>query len=243
MVKNDTLNFAKKGKNDEFYTDLIDIDKELSHYTSIFRNKVVLCNCNDSTDSNFYRYFTMNFFNLRFKKLISVSYNKGGNGECYIYNINRDQDPYLGSRGDKHLANDCLRVRLKGDGDFRSPECTDLLKQADIIVTNPPFSLFREFIALMFKYNKQFLVLGNINAVTYKEIFPLIRDNKMWLGPSIKSGDRKFYIPDNYPLNAASCGIDETGHKFIRVKGVRWFTNLDHKKRHESILLTKKYYQ
>ncbi|MBR0095647.1 MAG: hypothetical protein IJP88_00505, partial [Synergistaceae bacterium] len=124
---------------------------------------------------------------------------------------------------------------IKSNGDFRSLPCVNLLKQADIVVTNPPFSLFREYVAQLMKYNKKFVIIGNVNCVTYKEIFPLIKDNKMWMGVSIHSGDRKFYVPEYYPLKAAGCGIDEEGRRFIRVKGVRWFTNLDINKRHEPI--------
>ena len=132
-------------------------------------------------------------------------------------------------------------TRLEGDGDFRSPECIKLLKQSDIVVTNPPFSLFREYIAQLIQYDKNFLVIGNLNAMHYKEIFSLFKENKMWLGASIHSGDRKFTVPDTYPLDAAGCGIDETGQRFIRVKGVRWFTNLDYKKRHEEFVFIRKY--
>ena len=132
--------------------------------------------------------------------------------------------------------------KLKGDGDFRSEECIRYLKEADIVVTNPPFSLFREYIAQLIAYQKSFLIIGNVNAITYKEIFPLIKDNRLWLGASIHSGDRKFYVPDDYPLHAAGCGIDKNGRKYIRVKGVRWFTNLDYATRHEKLILYKKYY-
>ena len=132
--------------------------------------------------------------------------------------------------------------KLKGDGDFRSDECIEYMKQADVVITNPPFSLFREYVAQLIEYEKNFLIIGNVNAITYKEIFPLIKDNKMWLGASIHSGDRKFYVPDDYPLKASGCGEDENGRKFIRVKGVRWFTNLDYTKRHEELVLYKKYY-
>ena len=130
---------------------------------------------------------------------------------------------------------------LKGDGDFRSAECVELLKEADIVVTNPPFSLFREYVALLEKYHKQYLIIGNVNAITYKEIFPLIKDNRLWLGASIHSGDREFRVPDNYPLNATGCRIDENGIKYIRVKGVRWYTNLDYSQRHENLILYKTY--
>lgn len=130
---------------------------------------------------------------------------------------------------------------LRQHGDFRSQECIELLKEADIVVTNPPFSLFREYLAQLMKYEKKFLIIGNVNAISYKEVFPLIKENRLWLGPSITSGDRKFNVPDNYPLNAAGCGIDSDGRKYIRVKGVRWFTNLDHNKRHEEMDLVCRY--
>lgn len=130
---------------------------------------------------------------------------------------------------------------LDGDGDFRSDECVELLKEADIVVTNPPFSLFREYVAQLIEYEKQFIIIGNVNAITYKEFFPLLKNNQVWIGASIHSGDRKFNVPDDYPLNAAGCGIDSDGKKFIRVKGVRWFTNIDYEERHEDLILYKNY--
>ena len=132
-------------------------------------------------------------------------------------------------------------THLQGDGDFRSKECIELLKQANIVITNPPFSLFREYVAQLIKYNKKFLIIGNMNALTYKEFFPLVQANRVWLGPSISSGDREFGVPEDYPLKATTCRIDESGNKFIRVKGIRWFTNLEHKKRHEDLILYKRY--
>lgn len=132
-------------------------------------------------------------------------------------------------------------TELAGDGDFRSPECLALLDEADIVVTNPPFSLFREYVAVLMEHGKKFIIIGNVNVITYKEFFPLLMGNRVWIGPSIHSGDRAFYVPDDYPLDAAGCGIDETGRKFIRVKGIRWFTNLDFKQRHEGITPVKRY--
>lgn len=157
-----------------------------------------------------------------------------------------EQAVYLIYEGDKNGnhtpdANEIGVMPLKGDGDFRSKECIELLKEADIVVTNPPFSLFREYVAQLIEYDKKFLIIGNVNAISYKEIFPLIMNNKIWLGASIHSGDRKFWVPNDYELNAAGCGIDETGRKYIRVKGVRWFTNLDYNERHENIILYKRY--
>lgn len=130
---------------------------------------------------------------------------------------------------------------LDGDGDFRSEECTSFLEEADVVVTNPPFSLFREYVAQLMKFNKKFIIIGNLNAVTYKEIFPLIKNNQLWFGPSIHSGDREFRIPDDYPLNAAGSRIDSSGKKYVRVKGVRWYTNVDFEERHEDLILYKKY--
>ena len=134
-----------------------------------------------------------------------------------------------------------VKTPLKGDGDFRSVECIKILKEADIVVTNPPFSLFREFVAQLMEYKKKFLIIGNINAASYKEVFPLIRDNEIWMGASIHSGDREFRVPDDYPLNAAGYRVDDNGVKFIRVKGVRWFTNMDYPQRHEDLILYKTY--
>lgn len=164
-----------------------------------------------------------------------------------LFSTNKsEQAVYLIYEGDKNGNRvpdvEEIGVRpLKGDGDFRSAECVELLKEADIVVTNPPFSLFREFVAQLMEYDKKFLIIGNVNALSYKEIFPLIQSNRMWFGASIHSGDRKFWVPDDYELNAAGCGIDSTGRKFIRVKGVRWFTNLDYKERHEDLILYKSY--
>ena len=178
------------------------------------------------------------------KKLITTCY-KNQNIDLFSQNKS-EQAVYLVYEGDKngdHIPNaEEIGVKpLKGDGDFRSKECIELLKEADIVVTNPPFSLFREYVAQLMEYDKKFLIIGNQNAVSTKEIFPLIMQNKMWMGASIHSGDRKFWVPDDYELNAAGCGIDETGRKFIRVKGVRWFTNLDYKERHEDLILYKTY--
>lgn len=235
---------AKEAKKDEFYTQLDDINNELKHYREHFRGKTVLCNCDDPRISNFFTYFAYNFEFLGLKKLITTCY-KNQNVDLFSQNQS-EQAVYLIYEGDKNGnhtpdANEIGVIPLKGDGDFRSKECIELLKEADIVVTNPPFSLFREYVAQLMEYNKEFLIIGNQNALSYKEIFPLIRDNKMWLGASIHSGDRKFWVPEDYELKAAGCGIDATGRKFIRVKGVRWFTNLDYKERHEDLILYKNY--
>ena len=243
-MANKNLNKAKEAKKDEFYTQLEDINNELRHYREHFRGKIVLCNCDDPRVSNFFTYFAYNFEFLGLKKLITTCY-KNQNIDLFSQNKS-EQAVYLVYEGDKngdHIPNaEEIGVRpLKGDGDFRSKECIELLKEADIVVTNPPFSLFREYVAQLMEYDKKFLIIGNVNAITYKEIFPLMMNNQIWLGASIHSGDRKFWVPNDYELNAAGCGIDESGKKFIRVKGVRWFTNLDFKERHEDIILYKRY--
>lgn len=216
----------------------------MQYYTAHFKDKVVLCNCDDPRKSNFFHYFAYNFERLGLKRLITTCY-KNKDSDLFS-NHESDKAVYLIYDGDKNgnRIPDPEEIginELNGDGDFRSAECIELLKQADIVVTNPPFSLFREYVAQLIEYNKKFLIIGNVNAITYKEIFPLIKDNQIWLGASIHSGDRKFCVPDDYELNAATCGIDENGNKFIRVKGVRWFTNLDYKELHEELILYKQY--
>ena len=194
--------------------------------------------------SNFFHYFSYNFEKLGLKKIITTCYK---NQERDLFSQNDCEEAiYLEYNGDKNgnRIPDLEEIgvyHLKGDGDFRSAECIELLKQADIVVTNPPFSLFREHVAQLVQYDKKFLIIGNINATTYKEVFKLIKENKMWLGASIHSGDREFGVPKNYPLNAASSRVDDKGNKFIRVKGVRWFTNLYYKERHEDLILYKSY--
>ena len=246
MADTKALIAAKKAKKDEFYTQREDIENELRHYKAHFKDKVVLCNCDDPRQSEFFKYFVENFEVLGLKRLIATCYKSQdidlfsqGDCEraiCQIYEGD--------TNGNMTLDDDEVCVRyLEGDGDFRSAECIEILKQSDIVVTNPPFSLFREYVAQLVKYDKKFLIIGNVNALICKEIFPLVISNSLWLGASIHSGDRKFGVPDDYPLNAASCGIDENGQRFIRVKGVRWFTNLDYPQRHEKLPLYKKYSQ
>lgn len=265
MAGNKNLHTASKAKQDEFYTQLSDIENELRHYRKHFSGKVVLCNCDDPYESNFFKYFAMNFNQLGLKKLIATCYDGSPIADTQmslfdegktkqrktsvphkiviteVTDLNGDGAVNL-TDVEYLLQNDKnVLTRLEGSGDFRSEECIELMKEADIVVTNPPFSLFREYVALLIEHKKQFLIIGNVNAITYKEIFPLIKENKLWFGPSITSGDRKFNVPDYYPLKAAGCGIDEDGRRFIRVKGVRWFTNLDHNKRHEELDLYKQY--
>lgn len=243
-MANKDLNKAKAAKKDEFYTRLEDIEKELKHYRPHFKGKTVLCNCDDPRCSNFFRYFTLNFEVLGLKKVIATCYKNQdvdlfSQHECEkaVYQI------YAGDKNhNRKVDEDEIDVKpLKGDGDFRSKECVELLKEADIVVTNPPFSLFREFVSFLVQHNKKFLIIGNINAIKYKEIFPLIMGNKLWLGASIHSGDREFQVPDDYPLQASGWRVDEDGKKYIRVKGVRWYSNLDYDERHEDIPLFKKY--
>ena len=244
-ASNKNLRKASKAKKDEFYTQLSDIEKEIRHYKKHFKNKVVFCNCDDPRVSNFFHYFSYNFEQLGLKKLITTCY-KNQNVDLFSQN-NSEKAIFLEYTGDKNKDNvpnpEEIGIKhLKGDGDFRSKECIDLLKESDIVVTNPPFSLFREYVAQLVEYKKKFLIIGNVNAITYKEIFKLIKEDKLWLGASIHSGDREFGVPDDYPLTAASFRIGSDGKKYIRVKGVRWFTNLDYEERHEDLILYKNYY-
>lgn len=263
MAKVDLLN-AKKSKQDEFYTQLADIEKELRFYKDHFKNKVVFCNCDDPYESNFFKYFALNFNSLGLKKLICTCYDgspfmgdelifdfdifhQEATKKAYKVEITEVKD----ENGDGAIDLSDVRILLqndknvisilKGNGDFRSLECIELLKEADIVVTNPPFSLFREYVAQLVEYDKKFLIIGNQNAITYKESFRLIKENKMWLGASIHSGDREFMIPDTYEVRSKSLRIDEKGHRFIRVVGIRWFTNLDYPQRHEELDLIKCY--
>ena len=266
---NQALSNARSAKQDEFYTQLVDIENELRHYRAQLRGKTVLCNCDDPYESNFFRYFALNFNALGLKKLIATSYAKSTIAGDYLPLIDmaglkpEGKEPYaieIGEVPDANgdgaidladvewlLRNDGNTSRtLKGDseygpGDFRSAECVEYLKQADVVVTNPPFSLFREYMLKLIESKKHFLIIGNVNSVTTKEIFPLFRNNVVWFGESIRSGDREFRVPAHYPLEAAGFRVDGSGSKFIRVKGVRWFTNMDNPKRHEEIPLYKTY--
>lgn len=261
--KNDTLVAAQNKKSDEFYTQYEDIQREINAYLeydpNTFRDKTVLLPCDDPEWSNFTRFFAQNFENLGLKKLISTSYATESkiaheyiqlsvfdfltdfetSSEQYDASISpkRGKIFTLTRRNKKIDINDLQWRYLDGDGDFRSDEVTALRDEADIIVTNPPFSLFREFVAWIMQANKKFLIIGNVNCITYKDFFPVLKENKVWLGYSIHSGDRKFNVPDSYPLEAAGCGVDENGKKYIRVKGVRWFTNIDHGRRHQPLSL------
>jgi hypothetical protein len=237
---NSNLNSAKTGKKDEFYTQLSDIEKELKHYKSHFKDKVVFCNCDDPRVSNFFHYFSFNFEKLGLKKLITTCY-KNQSADLFSNN-DSEQAIYLEYDGDKNGDNvpnpeEIGIINLKGDGDFRSRECIELLKKADIVVTNPPFSLFREYVSQLIEFDKKFIIVGHQNAIKYKEIFPLIKDNKLWLGYGFKGGAGHF-INEHYEDYATATDRKEG---MIRVSGVHWFTNLEINKRHEDLILYKKY--
>ena len=263
MAQSD-LQAAKIAKQDEFYTQLDDIAKELKYYKQHFKGKVVLCNCDDPYESNFFKYFALNFNQLGLKKLIATCYNGSpiaGDELPLLFEIEEREPKKIAYKveitevqdynndGAVNLADVQYLIQndknvlslLKGNGDFRSQECIELLKEADIVVTNPPFSLFREYVAQLVKYDKKFLIIGNQNALTYKECFKLVKENNMWLGVSIHSGDREFMIPPTYEVRSKSLRVDEKGNRYIRVVGVRWFTNLDYPQRHEDLDLYKQY--
>ena len=239
-AQNKNLNQAKTNKKDEFYTQLSDIERELKYYKKHFKDKVVYCNCDDPRVSNFFHFFSYNFEKLGLKKLIATCY-KNQDMDLFSQN-NSEQAIYLEYTGDKNGnnvpdPNEIGIKKLKGDGDFRSKECIELLKQADIVVTNPPFSLFREYVSQLIEYDKKFIIVGHQNAIKYKEIFPLIRDNKLWLGYGFKGGAGHF-INEHYEDYATATDRKEG---MIRVSGVHWFTNLEINKRHEDLILYKKY--
>ena len=242
--ENDFLRKAKQNKNDEFYTQLKDIKSELQYYGVHFKNKVVFCPCDDPITSNFYRYFATNFKKLGLKKLIS---------SCYFYN---DFDlfsdnlnvfkkgyyyEYSGKDNEKVFPTIEDVIYFDGDGDFRSNESIELLKKSDIVVTNPPFSLSRDFISTVTQYNKDFLVIGNINVITYKEIFPLIQSNTAWMGINMGRGISGFIVPEHYELYGTETKINENGERIISPNNCLWLTNLDNFKRHEDIELVNIY--
>ena len=239
MAKNENLHKAKKAKADEFYTQLSDIENECKHYKEHFKGKTILCNCDDPRVSNFFFYFSQNFEYLGLKKLIATCYKSRdinlfseGKAEKAVYIV------YEGDKNGNHKVEDSeLDIKeLQYDGDFRSDECKELLKQADIVVTNPPFSLFREYVAQLIEYDKKFLIIGHQNAIKYKEIFRLLKENKIWLGYGFKGGAGHFI--SKYQ-DIATAGDHREG--MIRVSGVTWFTKLEHDKRHEKLILYKEY--
>lgn len=240
-AKNSNLRDARKAKKDEFYTQLPDIERELKHYRQHFAGKVVYLNCDDPRVSNFFHYFSFNFEKLGLKKLIATCYK---NQDVDLFSRNEsDQAIWLEYDGDRDGNNvpdlDEIGVRpLQGDGDFRSPESIELLRQADIVVTNPPFSLFREYVAQLMEYEKKFIIIGPSGAVTYKELFPLFMENKMWLGYGFQSGNAYFATP--YP-NEYAKGVYNPETGLVKFRNARWFTNLDISKRHEELVLYRTY--
>ena len=218
MAKNNNLHNAKRQKNDEFYTTRATVELELNHYKEHFRGKVVYCNCNDPIESEFTRYFAHKFEDWGLKKLISTGYKESGHGVMYVYEGDKNGN-LVPDRSEWKIT------KLQGNGDFKSEECVELLKQADIVVSNPPFSLFREYVAQLIEYGKEFLIIGNKNAITYKEIFPLIKENKLWLGISFPN---EFILP-NGEITKTVSGL------------CRWFTNLTHDKRNRPLDLVQKY--
>ena len=223
MRNNSNLHKAKKARNDEFYTQYEDIEKEIQNYN--LEGKKIYCNCDDFRYSNFIKYFKDNFYTLKISSLTASNYDIG---ECaYQYEYDGVEEKI---------------TALKCNGDFRSDECVELLKEADVVITNPPFSLFREYVALLMKYNKKFLIIGNQNAITYKEIFPYIKNNELWFGVSMNGANRWFEVPDNYPVKENAAGYkEENGKRLLFVNGVVWFTNISNEKRNTPLYLYKKY--
>ena len=215
-MANKNLTNAKKAKNDEFYTQLSDIEKEMRHYKAYFKDKIVYCNCDDARESNFFKYFSLNFEHLGLKKLITTGYKEDGKGVVLVYE---------GDKNGNRIVDDSeiIVTELEGDGDFRSEECIEFLKEADVVVTNPPFSIFREYVAQLMEYGKKFLIIGNMNAITYKEIFPYIKNNDLWLGMN--------YVKDFVQPNGE---IKKFGN-------INWYTNIPHNKRNTELDLYCKY--
>ncbi len=277
MAGNSALSAAAKAKKDEFYTQLHDIEVELSNYTEHFNGKTVLCNCDDPFESNFFKYFALNFENLGLKKLIATSYNPSPiAGKEFSYRVNKDgQTSFLFGDEALRVCEDVQKApykavvttvrdatgnggvamvdvaelfkmgenkltQLEGDGDFRSAECLALLDEADIVVTNPPFSLFREYVAMLVEHDKKFIIIGNKNAITYKEIFPLLKENKIWLGYGFEKDNAYFSVPPDAAANYAK-GVYDSNTGLVKFRNCCWFTNLDIKKRHEELVLVKRY--
>ena len=240
------LRAAARAKRDEFYTRREDIEAELRWYPRSFEGKTVLCNCDDPFRSEFFKHFVREFDALGLARLISTCWAGPATGSPRAYRADVTRVPPWATRDDGDVAallrepGNALR-ELEGDGDLRSRECVAILDEADVVVTNPPFSLFRPFIATVLERRKSFLIIGNVNAVKYKEVFPSFMRGEMRLGPSIRSGDRAFHVPDDYPLEGTACGVDAQGRKLVRVKGVRWFTDLCPAERDDELVLTARY--
>ena len=240
MAKNQSLNAANQAKQDEFYTQLSDIEKELKYYRKHFRGKTVYCNCDDPTVSNFFRYFHLNFERLGLKKLITTCYK---NRQPDLFSTH-DQYPAIGIEYTGAIPS---VFPLDEDGDFRSRECVELLKQSDIVVTNPPFSLFREYVAQLVEHGKKFLIIGSVNAITYKEIFPLVKDGRLWLGYGPMGKDMLFDVPKGYARELVETKREGSAYRLVdgivkgRLGNASWFTNLSHAKRNEEMILFKQY--
>ena len=241
MSSKRNLTEAQKAKQDEFYTQLFDIENELGHYRSHFRGKTVLCNCDDPRISNFFNYFALNFEFLGLKRLITTCF-KSQERDLFTKNDSEKAIwlEYLGDKNGNHVPDpeEIGIHHFQGDGDFRSDECIELLQQADIVCTNPPFSLFREYIAQLVEYKKKFLVIGPLNAITYGEIFPLIQSEQLWLGYGFSGGNAYFATP--HPREFAA-GVYNEATGLVKFRNVHWYTNLDHDKRHEELRLYKTY--
>ena len=264
-MANKKLTQAKSAKNDEFYTQWADIEWEVQAYLDfdpdVFRGKTILCPCDDPYESNFFKYFALRFKEFGLKKLIATCYAGSpiANVQLSLFDEESEENkttrqphkivitkvPDMNKDGSVDLedvelllaSNRKNLTRLKGDGDFRSDEIKKLRDEADIIITNPPFSLFREFLAWIMEAEKQFLIIGNVNAITYKEVFPLIKDNRMWLGLAFGRDFQGFIVPENYPLSGTEARIDEQGNRIVSTNNTIWFTNLDHGRRHEPLPL------
>ena len=263
-MENETLNNAGKAKNDEFYTQISDIEKECRHYKGYFKGKTIFCNCDDPYESEFFKYFALNFNHLGLKKLLASCYigSSVANTQLSLFDyesaenkttksphkieITEMLDENAGDLRGLPLVEYLLRnrknalTRLQGDGDFRSSECIEMLKESDIVVTNPPFSLFREYVAQLIEYDKKFLIIGNQNALTYKETFNLIKENKIWLGYD-NGGTKWFQVPQHYDIKTETRIKVEKGIKYFSMGSIMWFTNLDHTKRHEQLILFRQY--
>ena len=240
-VNHSLLDRAKANKRDEFYTLYPDIERELQHYESHFRDKVIFCNCDDPRVSNFFKYFADNFHRLGLRKVICSCYRKY-NLDLFSHSLPEYGFYYEYTDAENIVPAPEDLTHFHGDGDFRSEESIALLKQADIVVTNPPFSLFREYVAQLIYYRKKFLIISNINAITYKEVFTLIQANRIWLGVNFGRGISGFIVPEDYELYGTETRIDSYGNRIISPNNCLWLTNLDNFKRHEFIQLTRKYF-
>lgn len=232
-TKNSNLHSAKRAKNDEFYTQFSDIENEMTNYADFFQGKVVYCNCDDARESNFFKFFIKRFSEFGLKKLITTGYKENGKGVVLICEGDKN--------GNKVIEdNEIIVNELEGNGDFRSAECIEFLKEADVVVTNPPFSLFREYVAQLMEYGKKFLIIGNTNGITYKEIFPYIKNNELWLGCSSFNSGMYFRVPDNYEYaDTYKFDRERNGEKVMRVSSICWYTNIEHSRRNTALTLSK----